>query len=163
MAGVPIYQTPILPEWIDYNGHLRDAYYALILSLASDALMERVGLDAAYRRRSHCTLYTVEMHIHYLQEVKQTDTAIVTVRIAGADHKRIHAAFEVLRAGQTPVAAAAEVMLLHVCQGGDAVRTVPFPAEVSAAIAQLQAACAGLAAAGPGSRRMELRPATRTP
>jgi acyl-CoA thioesterase FadM len=103
------------------------------------------------------------MHIHYLQEVKQTDTAIVTVRIAGADHKRIHAAFEVLRAGQTPVAAAAEVMLLHVCQGGDAVRTVPFPAEVSAAIAQLQAACAGLAAAGPGSRRMELRPATRTP
>jgi acyl-CoA thioester hydrolase len=163
VAGVPIYQTPILPEWIDYNGHLRDAYYALILSLASDALMERVGLDAAYRRRTHCTLYTVEMHIHYLQEVKQTDTAIVTVRIAGADHKRIHAAFEVLRAGQTEVAAAAEVMLLHVCQDRDAVRTVPFPAPVSAAITQLQAACAGMAAAGPGSRRMELRPAARTP
>ena len=163
MAGVPIYQTPILPEWIDYNGHLRDAYYALILSLASDALMERVGLDAAYRRRSHCTLYTVEMHIHYLQEVKQTDTAIVTVRIVGADHKRIHAAFEVLRAGQTAVAAVAEVMLLHVCQDGDAVRTVPFPAEVSAAIAQLQAESAGMAAAAPGSRRMELRPATHTP
>jgi acyl-CoA thioester hydrolase len=163
VAGVPIYQTPILPEWIDYNGHLRDAYYALILSLASDALMERVGLDAAYRRHSHCTLYTVEIHIHYLQEVKQTDTAIVTVRILGADHKRIHAAFEVLRAGQSAVAAAAEVMLLHVRQDADAARTVPFPAEVSAAITRLQAAAAGLAAAAPGSRRMELRPATHTP
>src|SRR5256885_4832885 len=34
--------------------------------------------------------------------------------IAEADHKRIHAAFEILRAGHTPAAAAAEVMLLHV-------------------------------------------------
>jgi len=26
VAGIPLYQTAILPEWIDYNGHLRDAY-----------------------------------------------------------------------------------------------------------------------------------------
>src|SRR5262249_2110436 len=62
MAGLPIYQTTILPDWIDYNGHLRDAYYALIVSQASDALMDRVGLDAPYRTRTRCTLYTVEMH-----------------------------------------------------------------------------------------------------
>ena len=85
MAGIPLYQTPILPEWIDYNGHLRDAYYGLIVSHATDALMDRIGIDAAYRERTGCTLYTVEMHIHYLHEVKQADTAIVAVRIAGAD------------------------------------------------------------------------------
>ncbi len=49
VAGIPIYATAVLPEWIDYNGHLRDAYYALIVSLATDALMDRIGLDAAYR------------------------------------------------------------------------------------------------------------------
>jgi acyl-CoA thioester hydrolase len=163
VAGIPIYQTAILPEWIDYNGHLRDAYYALILSLASDALMERVGLDAAYRRRTGCTLYTVEMHIHYLHEMKQTDTATVSVRIAGADHKRIHAAFEILRAADAPPAAAAEAMLLHVQQQGTAVSSAPFPAEVSAAIAQLQTASAAMSAAAPGSRRMELRSVRRDP
>src|SRR5205085_8244939 len=42
VAGLRIYETAILPEWIDYNGHLRDAYYTLIVSLASDALMDRL-------------------------------------------------------------------------------------------------------------------------
>ena len=158
MAGIPIYETAIQPEWIDYNGHVRDAYYGLIVSLASDALMDRVGLDAGYRARTGCTLYTVEMHLHYLQEVKQSDTVTVGVRIAGVDSKRIHATFEIGRAGQPGVAASAEVMLLHVRQQGDAVATAPFPPQVSAALGELQAASAALPAGGPGSRRMELRP-----
>jgi len=163
VAGIPIYQTPILPEWIDYNGHLRDAYYVLIVSQATDALMDRIGLDEAYRRRTQCTLYTVELHIQYLQEVKHTDTALVTMRILGADAKRIHGAFELASAGSTRVAAVAEVMLLHVCQQPQAVTTTPFPPEVSAAIAQLQAAGAGLAPATPGSRRLALRGSGRAP
>jgi acyl-CoA thioester hydrolase len=156
MAGIPLFQTTVLPAWIDYNGHLRDAYYALIVSQASDALMDRVGLDATYRTRTHCTLYTVEMHIHYLHEVRQSDTVTVALRICGVDHKRIHAAFELARAGQPDIVATAEVMMLHVRQQGQQVSTVSFPAEVSAALADLQAASTGLAAEGPGSRRMEL-------
>ncbi|TLY57437.1 MAG: thioesterase [Gammaproteobacteria bacterium] len=162
VAGLRIYETAILPEWIDYNGHLRDAYYTLIVSLASDALMDRLHLDAAYRKRTSCTLYTVEMHIHYLDEVKATDTALVGVRIVGADHKRIHAAFEILRAGHTGAAAVAEVMLLHVRQQGETAASVPFPPEVQAAIAQLEAETAGLSAAGPPSRRLELSSAPRS-
>ena len=161
MAGVPIYRTSILPEWIDYNGHLRDAYYTLIVSQAIDVLMDQIGLDAAYRQRTRCTLYTVEMHLHYLHEVKQADTAIVTMRIVGADPKRIHAAFELLREGQTEVAATVEVMLLHVQQDGEQAAVVPFPPEVAAALADLRAASAGMEPAGPGSRRIELRSSTR--
>ena len=156
MAGVPVYQTPIRPEWIDYNGHLQDAYYALIVSKAIDALMDRVGLDAAYRARTAGTLYTVEMHLHFLHELKAADSVAVEVRLLGADHKRIHAAFELLRAGQEPVAATAEVMLLHVRQEGERASSVPFPPEVAARLAQLATASAGLQAFSPGSRRMEL-------
>jgi acyl-CoA thioester hydrolase len=156
VAGIPLYQTAILPEWIDYNGHLRDAYYGLIVSHATDALMDRLGMGAAYQQRTGCTLYTVEIHMHYLQELKQADTAVVTVRIAGADGKRIHAAFELLRAGHPAVAASAEVMLLHVRSQGETAHSTPFPAAVLAAIAQLQAAGAGMQPAGPGSRRMQL-------
>ena len=162
MAGIPIYETAIQPEWIDYNGHVRDAYYCLIVSLATDALMDRVGLDADYRARTGCTLYTVEMHLHYLQEVRESDTVAVSVRIAGVDQKRIHADFEIARSGQPGVAATAEVMLLHVRQQDDAVATAPFPTPVSTALAELQAASAALPSVGPGSRRMELRPQARS-
>ena len=160
MAGIPIFETPVLSEWIDYNGHLRDAYYVLIVSLATDALMDRVGLDAAYRARTGCTLYTLEMHLHYLHEVLRSDTVAVSVRIEGADHKRIHATFELRRVGNPALAASTEMMLLHVHQASDKVAAAPFPPEVSAALAELQAASATLPAEGRGSRRMGLRPPT---
>jgi acyl-CoA thioester hydrolase len=163
MAGVPIYETPILPEWIDYNGHLRDAYYGLIVSLATDALMDHVGLDAGYRTRTGCTLYTVEMHIHFLREVKQNETVGVSVRIAGADAKRVHAVFEMTPNGQSAVAATAELMLLHVRQHGGTVSTTAFPPQVSAALAQLEQQSAGMPAGGPGSRQMALRGHGRAP
>jgi acyl-CoA thioester hydrolase len=162
VAGIPLYETAVQPEWIDYNGHVRDAYYALIVSLAIDALMDRVGLDEAYRTGSGCTLYTVEMHLNYLQEVHQSDTVTVSVRIAGVDQKRIHAAFEIERRGRSGVASAVEVMLLHVCRQGDTVATAPFPPQVSTALEELQRASAALPAAAPGSRRMELRPHGRS-
>jgi acyl-CoA thioester hydrolase len=158
VAGIPIYETAILPEWIDFNGHLRDGYYGLIVSFAIDALMDRVGLDAAYRAQSGCTLYTVEMHLHYLKEVHRSDTVAVSVRIEGTDHKRIHATFEMRRVGEPGVAASAEAMLLHVHRTSNAVATAPFPTQVSRALAQLQRASAALAAEGLGSRRMGLRP-----
>ncbi|HET9331702.1 MAG TPA: thioesterase family protein [Steroidobacteraceae bacterium] len=157
MSGLDIYRTAVAPEWIDYNGHLRDAYYVLIVSQATDALMDRLGLDAAYRTRTHCTLYTLELHIHYLHEVRSSDTAVVRVRILAADHKRIHAAFELSRATGGPAAAAAEVMLLHVCQQPEGVVSAPFPAAVTASLAALQVSTAATPAAVPGSRRLELR------
>ena len=160
MAGLPIYECAVLSEWIDYNGHLRDAYYGLIFSYAIDALMERIGIDAAYRERSACTLYTLEQHAHYLEAVGNNDRVAVTVRILDGDHKRLHAAFELHRAGAAAVAASAEFMLLHVCQSpGPA--SAPFPPQVLAAIAELQVASAGPAAAGPGSRRMQINRAAR--
>jgi acyl-CoA thioester hydrolase len=164
VSGVVVYRTAVAPEWIDYNGHLRDANYSLIVSLACDALMERVGLDEQYRTRTRCTLYTLEMHMHFLHEVKQTDTVDVSVRILGTDRKRIHAAFD-MRCGRYPdPAATAELMLLHVYQGEEP-KSQLFPPEVIEALARVAEECAGAAqasAAGdsdsvPGSRRIELR------
>jgi acyl-CoA thioester hydrolase len=155
LAAELIYRTALAPEWLDYNGHLRDAYYGLIASYACDALMDRLHMDAAYRERTRNTLYTVEMHIHYLREIKKSDIVLVNVRMLGADEKRIHAAFDVFREGDPDAAASVELMLLHVNQG-ETVKTAPFPPEVAEAVNALVAATAGAAEVGPGSRRMEL-------
>ena len=154
MAGVAIYETAIAPEWIDYNGHLRDAYYGLIVSYACDALMDRLGLDAAYRQRTHCTLFTLEMHLHYLHEVKGSERLTVAATILGSDRKRLHAGFDLRPAGADAPAATAELMLLHVRQG-DTPASEPFPPQVAAAIGEL-AASAPAAAFGPTSRALTL-------
>jgi len=158
MSGVSIFRTEVAPEWIDYNGHLRDAYYSLVVSLACDALMDRLGLDEEYRKRTRCTLYTLEMHMHFLREVKKTDAVDVAVRILGTDRKRIHAAFD-MRCGRYPdPVATAELMLLHVYQGDEA-KAQAFPQEVIEALAHVveEGGAADPASPIPSSRRMELR------
>jgi acyl-CoA thioester hydrolase len=163
VAGIPIYRSAVQPEWIDYNGHLRDAYYALIVSLAIDALMERIGLDADLRARTGGTLYTLESHLHYLREIKGGDAVAVTVRIAGYDAKRIHAAFELACEGEAAVAATAEAMLMHVVQQDGQARSAPFPPAVNEALAALAAASANLEAGGPRSRPIQLPRPRGTP
>lgn len=156
MSGLTIYRTSIAPEWIDYNGHVRDAYYGLIASYAVDSLMDHIGIDARYREQTTCTLYTVEMHTHYLREIGIRDTVEVRVRVLDADEKRIHAALELFCDGSQEAAATCEVMLLHIRQTPTA-RTAPFPDDVAAAIAELRRTTGVTAGSGPGSRRMELR------
>jgi acyl-CoA thioester hydrolase len=156
VKALKVYSTAIAPEWIDYNGHLRDAYYGLILSYACDALMDQVGLDAAYRRSTSCTLYTLEQHMHFLHEVKQADQLDVLVRVMAADHKRIHAAFDFYCARYTDPVALGEMMLLHVRQDPTPA-AVPFPPSIQAALAALVASTSTVQAPGPPSRRIELR------
>lgn len=156
MKALKIYSTAIAPEWIDYNGHLRDAYYGLILSYASDALMDRVGLDSDYRRTTGCTLYTLEQHMHFLHEVKQSDQLDILVRVLAADRKRIHAAFDFYCGRYQDPVALGEMMLLHVRQNpGPA--SVAFPPPIMAALESLVASACGVQPPGPPSRRIELR------
>src|SRR5579884_2685869 len=98
--------------------------------------MDRLGMDAAYRERTRNTLYTVEMHVHFLREVKKDDVVLVNVRLLGSDAKRMHVAFDIVREADNVAAASAELMLLHVHQG-ETVATAPFPPEIAAAVARL--------------------------
>jgi acyl-CoA thioester hydrolase len=156
VAGITIYRSAILPGWIDYNGHLRDAYYVVVLSDAIDALMERVGIDAAYRARTRNTLYSLEMHMHWLEEVKAQDTLEIDALVLGADQKRLHVGCDVRIARRPQPVATAEFMLLHVHQG-EQPGAAPFPAEVQAAIERLRAAADGATWPGPRSRELALK------
>jgi acyl-CoA thioester hydrolase len=153
---VPIYRTAIAADWIDYNGHLRDAYYVLIVSLAADALMDRLGMDEHYRRSTQQTLFTLELHMHYLHEVKHSDIVSVNARVIGFDHKRIHAGFDLVCEGREQPAASAELMLIHVHQGATP-RTAALPAGILAAVASLAQQSGPRGEHLPGSRRIELR------
>ena len=63
------WEEPVLDEWIDYNGHLSEPYYVLVLGHATDEVMATVGLGPAYRESTGASLYTVEAHVRYLDQV----------------------------------------------------------------------------------------------
>jgi acyl-CoA thioester hydrolase len=156
VTELPVYRATIEPDWIDYNGHLRDAYYGLVASYAVDDVMDHLGLDAVYRERTHCTLYTLEVHLHYLHEVKSSDDLGVSSSIFDFDRKRIQVGcrFTCSRIGE-PVATA-EMMLLHVHQG-EKPAAAPFPEEVLAKLEALKASPAARESFGPISRKIELK------
>ncbi|QVM91117.1 thioesterase family protein [Pseudomonas entomophila] len=124
MPALITYRTPVQEDWVDYNGHLRDAYYLLIFSYATDALMERIGLDADARGQTGHSLFTLEAHINYLHEVKLGSEVWVQTQIIGFDRKRLHLYHSLHRAGFDEALAASEQMLLHVDLAGP--RSAPF-------------------------------------
>ena len=156
MTELPVYRATIEPDWIDYNGHLRDAYYGLVASYAVDGVMDMLGLDAAYRERTHCTLYTLEVHLHYLHEVKSSDDLGVLSSVLDFDRKRIQIGCRFICSRINEPVATAEMMLLHVRQE-DKPSVASFPDEVTAKLEALKVSPDAREAFGPSSRKIELK------
>ena len=156
VTELAVYQAKIEPAWIDYNGHVRDAYYGLAASYAIDDVMDHLGLDAAYRERTHCTLYTLEAHLHYLHEVKFSDDLRIRSSILDFDRKRILIGCRFICSRVSEPVATAEMMLLHVRQG-DKPSVASFPDEVSARLERLKVSPASRDEFGPASRKIEMK------
>ena len=156
VTELPVYRATIEPDWIDYNGHLRDAYYGLVASYAVDGVMDILGLDAAYRERTHCTLYTLEVHLHYLHEVKSSDDLGVISSVLDFDRKRVQVGCRFICSRVSEPVATAEMMLLHVRQG-DKPSVASFPDEVAAKLEALKVSPDAREAFGPSSRKIELK------
>ena len=124
-------------EWIDYNGHLSEAYYVLVLGHATDELMDAVGLGPSYRESTGASLYTVEAHIRYLDQVGPGERLEVRAWVIGASAKTLWIWHE-LWAGGT-LRATEEILGLHVDTGSvtGTPASTPFPDDVAA---QVQAA-----------------------
>jgi len=147
-SSLPCYRDTVRAEWVDYNGHLRDAFYMLIFSFATDELIDRIGLPDAVRKERGRSIYTLEAHINYLHEIKEGTRVRVDMRVLAHDTKRLHLYLEMFAdEGDTPVAAG-EQMLLHVDTSGP--RSVAFDADVAARVKELADAHAALPAAYAG-------------
>ncbi|MBN3787297.1 thioesterase family protein [Burkholderia sp. Ac-20353] len=133
-----IYRDVVRPEWVDYNGHLRDAFYLLIFSFATDALLDRIGLDDATRKSRGRSAYTLEAHINYLHEIKEGRRVRVDARVLAHDAKRLHLYLELFADGLDEPVSASEQMLLHV-DTRDGAKSAPFDADVAERVAALHA------------------------
>ncbi|MBA1273609.1 thioesterase family protein [Stutzerimonas azotifigens] len=131
------YRTAVQPEWVDYNDHLRDAFYLLICSFATDGLMDRIGLDEAGRARSGHTLYTLECHLNFLAEVKLGVEVQVRTQLLAHDHKRLHIHHFLETTENKRRLAESEQMLMNIDTRSG--RSAPFDPHVADRVNQLSA------------------------
>ncbi|CAD5105941.1 thioesterase family protein [Zestomonas carbonaria] len=140
--NLPTYQTTVHPDWVDYNGHLRDAFYLLPCSYATDALMDVLGLGEQGRAATGHTLYTLEAHLNYLAEAKLGQVLEVRTQLLAHDRKRLHILHGLYRRDDDTLLAASEQMLINIDTASG--RSAPFHPDVEARIAELAAEQAGL-------------------
>ncbi len=153
------WETRVLPEWVDYNGHATESSYLLMTSHATDALLGAIGIDADYLRGGG-SYYTVETHICHLGEAKAGDGLEVTTQVLGADEKRIHVFVRIENAESEELLATTEQMLLHV--DTNAGRAAPAPPEILARVQQLVDAHAGMPWPERAGRKIALPAGTPT-
>lgn len=109
-----LYTDFVRPEWIDYNRHMMDGYYAVAFSHATDAFLDHIGLHADYRAGSGCSTYTAEGHILFLRELKAESPLRFTTQLLGYDAKRMHLFHAMHHATAGFLAATCEWMMIHV-------------------------------------------------
>lgn len=156
-APLRLYEATVGPQWVDYNGHMSEWCYLLVMGDSSDAFFRYVGIDDAYRAAGH-SLYTVETHIRNLAEVSEGARLALTLHVLGSDTKRVHILHEVLAVGPDgieQVIATGEQMLLHV--DAAAGRTSLMPPALEERVAALAAAHADLPRPDYVGRPMGLR------
>lgn len=130
-APLELYQSTVLPEWVDYNGHMTEAAYLTAFGWASDALFRYIGDDEAYRDAG-LSFYTVETHINYFQECSTGEPLRFTTQLLGVDEKRMHLFHSMYHSQTGALLATTEQMLLHVDM--KAARACPIRDDVYAAL-----------------------------
>jgi len=143
------------PGGIDYNGHLNMAYYNVLFDRAVDEAFALVGLGHDYMKRHGCSFFTAEVHVRYLRELNAGDPVRVTVQLIDCDQKRLHFFEQLFHATESWVSATSEDIALHVDLTSK--KTAPFPADVSARLAQMKASHARLPRPEAAGRRIEMR------
>lgn len=141
-APLSLYRPVVLPAWVDYNGHMSESCYLLVFGDNSDAYFRMIGIDESYRDEGGHSFYTVETHIHNVQEVAEGEPLRLTLQLLDADDKRMHIFHAMYHGTSGDLLATAEQMLVHVdmAQG----RAAPMPADLRARVQAVAAAHASL-------------------
>jgi acyl-CoA thioester hydrolase len=136
------YEGEVLPEWIDFNGHMNLAYYIVVFDYATDLFFDTIGIGRRYKDETLHGTFVAETHNRYERELLAGERVSVASRILGADQKRIHLAHEMFRCSDGARAATQELLFLSIDLKRR--RVVPFLPEAAARVAAAVAAHAAL-------------------
>ena len=117
----------VMPEWIDYNGHMNLSYYVLLFDFATEAFLEHLGLTPAFRARRNASTFSAEIHVNYLRELRLGDPVRITTQLLDHDARRIHYFHRMYHRTHGFLAATNELLSLYVDMKARRVVEMPAP------------------------------------
>lgn len=156
-APTPLLEIEIPAEWVDYNDHLNDAYHAVAFSRAGDAFLESIGLGAAGREATGCTIYTLALVIRYLAEAKRGERLAISAQVLETDKKRLRFWLEARRVGDSVLVSTSEQVMICIDRTGERPRAADFPPEVAVRLAAVANSHASLPAPLEAGQGLTLR------
>jgi len=109
-----LYEARVDNAWVDFNGHMNVAYYAMLFDHALDRFLDLVGLGQEYTRQARGSMFVVENHFTYQREVMSGDPLAVKFQLLDYDRKRIHCFMELYQTADDFLAATSEQISMHV-------------------------------------------------
>jgi carnitine 3-dehydrogenase len=108
-----LHEVIVVPEWIDYNGHMTEFRYLEVLADTTDAFLPLIGAGAEYAASGR-SFFAVESHIRHFGQARTGERLAVSTQLLHHDPKRLHLFHEMRHADDRSLVATGEHMLLHV-------------------------------------------------
>ncbi|MEO9656138.1 thioesterase family protein [Marinomonas sp.] len=132
-----VFESPVLTEWIDYNGHMNDACYVVAFSQSVEGFMAKIDLHEAFREANGVSIYTLQSMVTYLQEVSEGETLIVKAQLLESDSKKLRLFLTMFHAVSGDTLATMETLLLHMDMKNH--KPAPFLAHTLSLVEAIQA------------------------
>ena len=108
-------QQKVLPEWIDYNGHMNVAYYTLAFDKSLDFFFEDVlGIGPTYVSKMSKGPFALKASYHYFSELLVREEFYVDLSVVDFDSKRLHICGEMKKSLSGELSAVFETVLMNV-------------------------------------------------
>jgi len=124
-------------EACDYNGHLNEGYAMVMLSKATDTVLDAIRLDVTGREQLAFSAFTVQNSLYYLAEGKLGQEVEALSRLLAFDDKRLRLFHQLRDRATGQILVELETLLLGVDMNSR--RAASWPAPVAAALEQLKA------------------------
>lgn len=122
LAALPLilYRTTVHDDWIDYNGHMNEAFSVFLTGYACDALAGAVGA------MPQGAMFTAETHVSYHAEVPRHAKLYLSGRLLAIWPKRWQVLYQLFVGDNPDPAASIEQMSVYTENG----RAAAFPESV---------------------------------
>ncbi|MGD9879472.1 MAG: thioesterase family protein [Reyranella sp.] len=128
-APLDVHRSVVLPEWVDWNGHMNVAFYVAAFDQASGAFMRNMGLGRPYVDGKHGMTFVLETHVTYDREMRGGAPMRFATQLLARDAKRVHLYHDMYHAEQGYLAATNEVIVMNIDYATR--RSAPWPAPVA--------------------------------
>ena len=128
-APLDTHRSTVVPEWVDWNGHMNVAFYVTAFDQASGAFMRNMGLGRRYVDGKLGLTFVLETHVTSDREVREGAPLRFATQLLARDTKKVHLFHEMFHAEEGYLASTNETIVMNI--NYETRRSGPWPVPVA--------------------------------